>query len=45
MEYDLYYLQQVLAAAKNLVKQKGRYNTTIAYKKLEDLIKLAGETK
>ena len=39
MNNDLAYLHAVLAAAKNLVEQRGRYNTEIAYKKLEELIK------
>jgi hypothetical protein len=33
------YLLRVEAAAKNLVAQKGRYNTEIAYKKLEETLK------
>ena len=44
MEEDLYYLTQVLEAAKNLIAQKGRHNTLIAYKRLEQLIKLPKET-
>jgi hypothetical protein len=32
-------LCDIEAAAKNLVTQKGRYNTEIAYKKLEEVLK------
>ena len=32
-------LRRIESAAKNLIEQKGRHNTEIAYKRLEDVIK------
>ena len=32
-------LRRIESAAKNLIAQKGRHNTEIAYKRLEDVIK------
>jgi len=36
---ELARLTEIEAAARNLVAQKGRHNTEIAYKKLEGLLK------